>query len=118
MREVDVSHENLLDAGEQAGGPALEARLAGMAEALGAHHLSVMRQNSYRDEDTDGTGDLGWLWLRATPRQFPDETHDLMVRYSAADDNWLISLPDGRTRHIPVGDDVPNPAAIADLLWS
>lgn len=121
MREVDVRHEDLLDVGDraQAGRSALEARLAGMAEALGAHRLSVVRQNVYRDEETDGTGDLGWLWLRATPRRFPDEAHDLMVRYSTADGDWLISLPDGRVRHIPVGDDVPNAAAIADLLlWS
>lgn len=115
-----MSHEDLLDIGDraQAERSALEARLAGMAEALVANRLSVVRQTVYRDEDADGTGDLGWLWLRATPRRFPDEPHDLMVRYSTADGDWLISLPDGRTRRIPVGDDVTNAATIADLLWS
>ncbi|HEY5835643.1 hypothetical protein [Streptomyces sp.] len=119
MCDIDVSHDSALDFGDraQAGRSALDARLAALAEALDAHGLSVVRRNVYHDESGDGTGDLGWLWLCATPRRFPDETHDLVVCYSTADGDWQISAPDGRTRRIPAAvGAAPPAAAIAEVL--
>ncbi len=117
MCEIDVSRDNALDADDRAhsGRSDLHTRLAELTEALDAYGLNVVRQNVYHDEDTAGTGDLGWLWLCATPRVFPDETHDLMARYSTADSDWLISAPDGRTQRIPANG-APPAATIAELL--
>jgi hypothetical protein len=104
-----VNNESVLDFGDRAGAGrrAVETRLAEMTEALRAHGLTLVRQNTYRDESGDGTGDLGWLWLRAEPCRFPDERHDLVVRYSEADGDWQVSTPDERTLRIPAaGDDL------------
>ncbi|MGW1030359.1 hypothetical protein ACWD4J_43125 [Streptomyces sp. NPDC002577] len=121
MCDIDVNHDSALDFGDraQAGRSALDARLAELTEALDAYGLSVVRRNVYHDESGDGTGDLCWLWLRATPRRFPDETHDLVVCYSTADGEWQISAPDGRTRRIPAAvGAAPPAAAIAEVLSS
>ncbi|MEV6056349.1 hypothetical protein [Streptomyces sp. NPDC052107] len=119
MCDIDVSNDSALDSGDRAwaGRSALEARLAELTETLGTHGLSVVRRNVYYDESGDGTGDLLWLWLCAAPRRFPEETHDLVVRYSTADGDWQVSAPDGRTRRIPAAAGAAPPAAaIADVL--
>lgn len=102
-----MNNGDVLDFGDSAasGRRTVDMRLTGMAGALRAHGLIVVRQNVYRDESGDGTGDLGWLWVCAEPRCFPGEGHDLVVRYSEADGDWQASTPDDRTWRIPAGDD-------------
>ncbi|MBT2543130.1 hypothetical protein J7E99_21110 [Streptomyces sp. ISL-44] len=95
-----------------------DERLAGMTEALLARGFSPVSRRVYRDEHGDGTGDMGWLWLRADPPLHPQEPHDCVVRYSAADDNWQVSSP-GRAggRPIPGSNDTATVAAlIADEM--
>lgn len=119
MCDIDVSNDRAPDSGDRAraGRSGPEARLAALTEALGTHGLSVVRRNAYYDESGDGTGDLLWLWLCTTPRRFPEETHDLVVRYSTADGDWQVFAPDGRTRRFPAAAGaVPPAAAIADVL--
>jgi hypothetical protein len=72
------------------------ARLTQMATALGALGLTVVHQATYRDDSGDGTGSMAWLWVRAEPRRFPDEDHDVIVTYSEADSDWSLATPGGR----------------------
>ncbi|MGW7524110.1 hypothetical protein [Streptomyces sp. NPDC054783] len=119
MCDIDVSKDSALDFGDRAGAgrSGLDARLAELTAALGTHRLSVVRRNVYYDESGDGTGDLLWLWLCATPRRFPEETHDLVVRYSTADGDWQVYAPDGPTRWLPAdAGAAPTAAAIAAVL--
>ncbi|WP_405015809.1 DUF4339 domain-containing protein [Kitasatospora sp. NBC_00070] len=90
-----------------------DERLAAMAEALLARGFSLVRKRVYRDETADGTGDLGWLWLRADPPLHPQEPHDCVVSYSAADDNWQASSPGREGPPIPGSTD---PATVAALI--
>ncbi|WP_067284410.1 hypothetical protein [Streptomyces jeddahensis] len=90
-----------------------DAQLTAMIEALRARGFSLVRRNVYRDESGDGTGDMGWLWLRADPPLYPEEPHDCVVRYSEADDNWQISLPGGRGRQVSGSGDT---SAVAVLI--
>ncbi|MFB7915494.1 hypothetical protein [Streptomyces sp. NPDC056061] len=84
-----------------------------MTELLGVRGFGTVRRNVYRDESGDGTGDMGWLWLRADPPLYPDEPHDCVVRYSEADENWQVSVPEGRMRQLSGTDGV---AAVAELV--
>ncbi|WP_405803321.1 hypothetical protein [Streptomyces sp. NBC_01187] len=106
---------NALDFRErtEAGRTAVDTRLARMKDALRVHGLAPVRESVYRDESGDGTGDMGWLWLRAEPRAFPGESHDLVVRYSEADGDWQISTPDDRARTLPAADDAASAEAVA-----
>ncbi|MFG2235813.1 hypothetical protein ACGFNX_38430 [Streptomyces sp. NPDC048723] len=95
-----------------------DERLAGMIEALLARGFRLVRRRVYWDEHGDGTGDMGWLWLRADPPLHPQEPHDCVVRYSAADDNWQVSYPGtAGGRPIPGSSDTATIAAlIADEM--
>jgi hypothetical protein len=83
------------DGGESIPDPVAD-QLDDAVKVLGARRLTVWRHTVYRDRDGDGTGDIGWLWLRAEPRRFPGEDHDLLLVYSVADGGWQASTPDGR----------------------
>ncbi|MFI2318488.1 hypothetical protein [Streptomyces sp. CB00072] len=88
-----------------------------MTEALLARGFSLVRRSVYSDESCDGTGDMGWLWLRADPPLYPQEPHDCVVRFSAADDNWQVSFPGREGRPIPGSGDTATVAAlIADRM--
>ncbi|MFF9347220.1 hypothetical protein [Streptomyces sp. NPDC014734] len=108
-----LNSEERAAAGRQEAREGVDAHLAVMTEALDARGFGPVRRNVYRDESGDGTGDMGWLWLRADPPLHPDEPHDCVVRYSEADDNWQVSAPGGRIRQISGTGD---PAAVAELV--
>lgn len=73
----------------------LNTRLDHVAAALESTGLTVVRRAVYEDEQDDGTGALGWLWARAEPPRFPDETFDVAVTYSAAEGTWSVGTPSG-----------------------
>ncbi|MBW4722161.1 hypothetical protein [Saccharothrix obliqua] len=74
---------------------ALDARLDQVTATLESMGLTVVRRTAYADDLGDGTGALGWLWARAEPRRFPDETFDVAITYSAADGTWTLGTPTG-----------------------
>jgi hypothetical protein len=99
------------DGAEPGGADPVAGRLDAVTEALVTRQLTVWRRDVYRDRDGDGTGDVGWLWLRAGQRAFPARDHDVLLQYGADEAEWQASTPDGRTRRI--ADAGPDALAVA-----
>src|ERR1700678_742928 len=96
---MSENHRARKDEGSSSADP-MGDRLDNVAEAVAAREMTVWRRRVYRDRDGDGTGDMGWLWLRVARRLCPDSDYDVMLQYSAADREWRGSTPDRRTARI------------------
>lgn len=75
-------------------------RLDRLGEVLEGRGLRVVKRTVYEDAAGDGTGALGWLWIRAEPPLFPEEDHDVTLTYSEVDGAWSLGTPRGEHRRV------------------
>lgn len=75
-------------------------RLDRLSEVLEGRGLRVVKRAVYEDAAGDGTGALGWMWVRAEPPLFPDDDHDVALTYSEIDDAWSLGTPGGEQRRV------------------